>query len=124
MEIRGVDEKGNAAALNENQAKWWEDVKKLKINLYGMQNQAIGKVTSPVNLNKNILHLVLNAPGAVVSIEEAIAAHVQEVVFEKKSFSVPKYTMKAEGRYILIKPTEGSMQKNESGNIVFVVDSW
>jgi len=108
--------------LTDDQNKWWQEIKRLPIELYGLSDRAVENVATPVNINPKQLNLRVSAPAGIVAIEQALQGFF--VVEPTVGVKMPKYMMTTDAMFVLIKPSEGTLQKTASGKYVFVPDEW
>jgi hypothetical protein len=106
------------ANLNEVQREWWAELKEVDIELYGLPDQKIGQIASPINMEPERLHLSVKAPAGIPAIEAALQKFC-DVDMEAK-VKYPKYAIAIEDRFLVIKPMEGQIVKGPTGKAVFV----
>jgi hypothetical protein len=58
--------------LSETQQKVWNKIKDLKVEYFGLKNQFLADVCTPMNVDSEVLYLKLKAPASLISIENAL----------------------------------------------------
>ena len=122
VEKESTEDESVLDLLNENQKQWWNDIKDLQIELYGLSDRHISDVASPCNLLPSQLNLKVTAPAGIVAIEQALAQFRERDPNTRAV--VAKYMMKTDAGFVLVKPTEGTLKKTGSGKYIFVPDEW
>lgn len=106
------------ANLNEQQKEWWTGIKNRDIEIYGLKEKKIGDFASPMNMEPESLYLTVKAPAAVPAIELALANYLELDPVSKVRY--PKFSMEMADKYLVVRPTEGKIIKNENGKYAFV----
>ncbi|HUU88450.1 MAG TPA: hypothetical protein VMX17_11960 [Candidatus Glassbacteria bacterium] len=119
MKVRNEETPSN---LTENQKIWWNEIKDLGIELYGLPDKKIGDIAKPINLRPTQLNLRVSAPAGIVAIEEALQKCCS--IDGDTRAKITKYMMKVDAVFVLVKPSEGALQKTASGKYIFVPDEW
>ena len=119
MKVRNEEKPDN---LTDDQKTWWNEIKELGIELYGLPDKKVADIAQPVNFRPTHLNLRVSAPAGVVAIEEALQKYC--TIDPATRAKVTKYMMKVDAVFVLVKPSEGALQKTGSGKYVFVPDEW
>jgi hypothetical protein len=119
MKVRSAEEANN---LTDDQKTWWNEIKDLGIELYGLPDKRVSDIAEPVNLRPTQLNLRISAPAGVVAIEEALQKFCS--IDPDTRARIMKYMMKVDGKFMLVKPSEGALQKTASGKYMFMPDEW
>jgi len=119
MKVRTEEQ---VSKLTDEQKKWWTEIKDLGIELYGLPDKKIEDIANPINLRPTQLNLKINAPAGIVAIEEALQKFSS--IDKKTGARITRYMMTVDAKFVLVKPSEGSLQKTGSGKYVFVPDEW
>ena len=103
--------------LTEEQKGWWNELKSLRIDIYGFSDQELCKFAQPINIDSDSLFLMVKAPAVSPALEVSLRTVVTEDPVSKVRY--PKFSMKTEDKYAVIFPTKGKILKDAGGKFFF-----
>ena len=85
--------------LTEAQQKIWNDIKNLDVEWYGLPDQKVENICTPINIDPEKLFVNLKGPASLVTIEKAL---YQITTFGWDGKKVVKYVIEQKERFGLI----------------------
>jgi hypothetical protein len=107
----------NEDHLTEEQKAWWNELKNLKIDVFGFTGQELGKFAKPLGLESDSLHLVVKFPAVSPALETSLLTFKEKDPVSKIEY--PKYSMRTEDKYAVVYLTKGVISKDHNGKFFF-----
>jgi len=106
--------------LTEKQLVWWNDIKGIKIDIFGFTGKEAGYFLKPLNMSEDSLFLLSKAPAVAPALESSL--NMFTAVESDSKLSYPKYAISTEDKYIVIKPNKPVVNKDFEGKSFLVLE--
>lgn len=98
-----TEDKQDKKPLNDNQTKWWNYIKDLEVNYYGL-DQTVKGICEPINVVEDSLFLSPSGPAVISTLDDLLNEKRHSVVAASGE-KIPKFIVEAMNKNIIsLKP--------------------
>jgi len=98
-------------ALTETQQGWWDSIKGLEVNYYGLKDHFVESICSPLNVMPDSIFLNVKGPAVISLVTEALNTD-RNCVKSASGKYLPRFILEAADKYVILKPNPDVVLKD------------
>lgn len=98
--------------LTEDQTKWWDEIKDIEVNYYGLPDHSVSSICEPINVMPESLFLAVQGPAVISILTDAIEGDRNCNVKTASGKTMCKYLLEPVEKFIALKPNPEVEIKN------------
>lgn len=98
-----AEEKKEQKPLNEEQSAWWDSIKDIEVNYYGLPDHYVSTICEPLNIMPDALYLATQGPAVITVLDEALKKERACNIKAASGKKICKYVLEPADRFIVLK---------------------
>jgi len=99
-----AEEKKEKRPLTEEQAAWWDAIKDVEVNYYGLPDHYVSTICEPLNVLPESLYLAVQGPAVISVLTDALEKDKASNVKTASGKSICKYVLEPADKFVVLKP--------------------